>query len=308
MAGKKYTVIIIPDETSGTRRFGVARRTIWVSTLCVLLLFGISVFLVKDRVTLENKISRLEPLHERSVAQRKFLERFGARLNELDGRLSALRKSEDQLRIMASVKPRGLRNDLGLGGVNKDEQDVSFDGLSPSGRRFVTRLNRQFLDLEQRSSSQKSAFEALVNIFKEKKVVLAHTPSILPARGWLTSGFGRRRSPFTNRMQFHSGIDIVSRQGTPIMAPADGLVIKAKREGGYGNILEIRHMQGIVTRYAHNKKNLVRAGMRVKRGSIIAQVGSTGRSTGPHLHYEVRLNGVAVNPMLYIVDTPVARR
>ncbi len=308
MAGKKYTVIIIPDETSGTRRFGVARRTIWVSTLCVLLLFGISVFLVKDRVTLENKISRLEPLHERSVAQRKFLERFGARLNELDGRLSALRKSEDQLRIMASVKPRGLRNDLGLGGVNKDEQDVSFDGLSPSGRRFVTRLNRQFLDLEQRSSSQKSAFEALVNIFKEKKMVLAHTPSILPARGWLTSGFGRRRSPFTNRMQFHSGIDIVSRQGTPIMAPADGLVIKAKREGGYGNILEIRHMQGIVTRYAHNKKNLVRAGMRVKRGSIIAQVGSTGRSTGPHLHYEVRLNGVAVNPMLYIVDTPVARR
>ncbi|MDP6365843.1 MAG: M23 family metallopeptidase [Nitrospinota bacterium] len=308
MAGKKYTVIIIPDETSGTRRFGVARRTIWVSTLCVLLLFGISVFLVKDRVTLENKISRLEPLHERSVAQRKFLERFGARLNELDGRLSALRKSEDQLRIMASVKPRGLRNDLGLGGVNKDEQDVSFGGLSPSGRRFVTRLNRQFLDLEQRFSSQKSAFEALVNIFKEKKVVLAHTPSILPARGWLTSGFGRRRSPFTNRMQFHSGIDIVSRQGTPIMAPADGLVIKAKREGGYGNVLEIRHMQGIVTRYAHNKKNLVRAGMRVKRGSIIAQVGSTGRSTGPHLHYEVRLNGVAVNPMLYIVDTPVARR
>ena len=308
MAGKKYTVIIIPDETSGTRRFGVARRTIWVSTLCVLLLFGISVFLVKDRVTLENKISRLEPLHERSVAQRKFLERFGARLNELDGRLSALRKSEDQLRIMASVKPRGLRNDLGLGGVNKDEQDVSFGGLSPSGRRFVTRLNRQFLDLEQRSSSQKSAFEALVNIFKEKKVVLAHTPSILPARGWLTSGFGRRRSPFTNRMQFHSGIDIVSRQGTPIMAPADGLVIKAKREGGYGNVLEIRHMQGIVTRYAHNKKNLVRAGMRVKRGSIIAQVGSTGRSTGPHLHYEVHLNGVAVNPMLYIVDTPVARR
>ena len=308
MAGKKYTVIIIPDETSGTRRFGVARRTIWVSTLCVLLLFGISVFLVKDRVTLENKISRLEPLHERSVAQRKFLERFGARLNELDGRLSALRKSEDQLRIMASVKPRGLRNDLGLGGVNKDEQDVSFGGLSPSGRRFVTRLNRQFLDLEQRFSSQKSAFEALVNIFKEKKVVLAHTPSILPARGWLTSGFGRRRSPFTNRMQFHSGIDIVSRQGTPIMAPADGLVIKAKREGGYGNIIEIRHMQGIVTRYAHNKKNLVRAGMRVKRGSIIAQVGSTGRSTGPHLHYEVHLNGVAVNPMLYIVDTPVARR
>ncbi len=86
------------------------------------------------------------------------------------------------------------------------------------------------------------------------------------------------------------------------------MVIKAKREAGYGNVLEIRHMQGIVTRYAHLNKNLVRAGMRVERGEIVAQVGSTGRSTGPHLHYEVRLNGVAVNPMHYIVDTPVGRR
>ncbi|MFP6871763.1 MAG: M23 family metallopeptidase [Nitrospinota bacterium] len=301
MAGKKYTVIIIPDKSSGTRRFGIASRTVWAAAICVLSLIAVSIFLVKDRVSLERKILRLQPLQ-------KLLESLGNRIQALDGSLESLQKLEKQLRIMASVKPRDLQSEFGLGGISKDDQSGSMEGLSPSGRRFVNRLNRQFLDLEHRAASQQRAFEDLVSVFREKKVTLAHTPSVLPARGWLTSGFGRRYSPFTGRREFHSGIDIVARSGTPIMAPADGLVIKSKRERGYGNVLEIRHMQGIVTRYAHMKKNLVRAGMRVKRGDIMAQVGSTGRSTGPHLHYEVRLNGVAVNPMIYIVDTPVARR
>ncbi|HBK79353.1 MAG TPA: hypothetical protein DDZ83_06670 [Nitrospinae bacterium] len=301
MAGKKYTVIIIPDKSSGTRRFGIASRTVWAAAICVLSLIAVSIFLVKDRVSLERKILGLQPLQ-------KLLESLGNRIQALDGSLESLQKLEKQLRIMASVKPRDLQSEFGLGGISKDDQSGSMEGLSPSGRRFVNRLNRQFLDLEHRAASQQRAFEDLVSVFREKKVTLAHTPSVLPARGWLTSGFGRRYSPFTGRREFHSGIDIVARSGTPIMAPADGLVIKSKRERGYGNVLEIRHMQGIVTRYAHMKKNLVRAGMRVRRGDIMAQVGSTGRSTGPHLHYEVRLNGVAVNPMIYIVDTPVARR
>jgi len=301
LAGKKYTVIIIPDKSSGTRRFGIASRTVWAAAICVLSLIAVSIFLVKDRVSLERKILGLQPLQ-------KLLESLGNRIQALDGSLESLQKLEKQLRIMASVKPRDLQSEFGLGGISKDDQSGSMEGLSPSGRRFVNRLNRQFLDLEHRAASQQRAFEDLVSVFREKKVTLAHTPSVLPARGWLTSGFGRRYSPFTGRREFHSGIDIVARSGTPIMAPADGLVIKSKRERGYGNVLEIRHMQGIVTRYAHMKKNLVRAGMRVRRGDIMAQVGSTGRSTGPHLHYEVRLNGVAVNPMIYIVDTPVARR
>ena len=301
MAGKKYTVIIIPDKSSGTRRFGIASRTVWAAAICVLSLIAVNIFLVKDRVSLERKILHLQPLQ-------KLLESLGNRIQALDGSLESLQKLEKQLRIMASVKPRDLQSEFGLGGISKDDQSGSMEGLSPSGRRFVNRLNRQFLDLEHRAASQQRAFEDLVSVFREKKVTLAHTPSVLPARGWLTSGFGRRYSPFTGRREFHSGIDIVARSGTPIMAPADGLVIKSKRERGYGNVLEIRHMQGIVTRYAHMKKNLVRAGMRVRRGDIMAQVGSTGRSTGPHLHYEVRLNGVAVNPMIYIVDTPVARR
>jgi len=308
LAGKKYTVIIIPDKSSGTVRFGVTLRTFWMSILSVLILVALSIILVNGRVSLEKQIVSLEPLHKRAVAQRKLLDRFSARLQEIDNGLTVLQKFEDQLRVMASVKPKSLKNEIGLGGVSKDDQFIDIEGLSPSGRRIATRLNRQFLDIEQRSSTQKRAFGNLVNFFNEKKVLLLHIPSILPAKGWLTSGFGNRISPFTGRKEFHSGIDVVARRGAPVISPADGLVIKARRESGYGIILEIRHMQGIVTRFAHLKKNLVRAGSRVKRGEIVSQVGSTGRSTGPHLHYEVLLNGVAVNPMLYIVDSPVAQR
>jgi len=308
LAGKKYTVIIIPDKSSGTVRFGVTLRTFWMSILSVLILVALSIILVNGRVSLEKQIVSLEPLHKRAVAQRKLLDRFSARLQEIDNGLTVLQKFEDQLRVMASVKPKSLKNEIGLGGVSKDDQFIDIEGLSPSGRRIATRLNRQFLDIEQRSSTQKRAFGNLVNFFNEKKVLLLHIPSILPAKGWLTSGFGNRISPFTGRKEFHSGIDVVARRGVPVISPADGLVIKARRESGYGIILEIRHMQGIVTRFAHLKKNLVRAGSRVKRGEIVSQVGSTGRSTGPHLHYEVLLNGVAVNPMLYIVDSPVAQR
>jgi murein DD-endopeptidase MepM/ murein hydrolase activator NlpD len=308
LAGKKYTVIFIPDKSSGTVRFGVTLRTLWMSILSVLILVALSIFLVNGRVSLEKQIVSLEPLHKRAVAQRKLLDRFSARLQEIDNGLTVLQKFEDQLRVMASVKPKSLKNEIGLGGVSKDDQFIDIEGLSPSGRRIATRLNRQFLDIEQRSSTQKRAFGNLVNFFNEKKVLLLHIPSILPAKGWLTSGFGNRISPFTGRKEFHSGIDVVARRGAPVISPADGLVIKARRESGYGIVLEIRHMQGIVTRFAHLKKNLVRAGSRVKRGEIVSQVGSTGRSTGPHLHYEVLLNGVAVNPMLYIVDSPVAQR
>jgi len=308
LAGKKYTVIIIPDKSSGTVRFGVTLRTFWMSILSVLILVALSIILVNGRISLEKQIVSLEPLHKRAVAQRKLLDRFSARLQEIDNGLTVLRKFEDQLRVMASVKPKSLKNEIGLGGVSKDDQFIDIEGLSPSGRRIATRLNRQFLDIEQRSSTQKRAFGNLVNFFNEKKVLLLHIPSILPAKGWLTSGFGNRISPFTGRKEFHSGIDVVARRGAPVISPADGLVIKARRESGYGIVLEIRHMQGIVTRFAHLKKNLVRAGSRVKRGEIVSQVGSTGRSTGPHLHYEVLLNGVAVNPMLYIVDSPVAQR
>ncbi len=308
MPSKKYTVIFIPNNSSGARRFGIRRGTLIITALSVISLLFLSIILIRDRMSLEMTIARLSPFQNSAQAHRQILDRFGNRMKDIDASLNNLKKMEEQLRIMASVKPRKEEGNIGLGGISKDDLPGRLEGLASSERRYVSRLNRQFLDLEQRASRQSRGFAELVGYFKGKRTLLSHTPSILPTRGWFTSGFGRRTSPFTNRKEFHSGIDIVARRGTPIIAPADGLVIKAARDPGYGNLLEIRHMQGIVTRFAHTMKILVRPGSRVKRGDVVAKVGSTGRSTGPHLHYEVRLNGVALNPLLYIVDARTARR
>ena len=308
VAGKKYTIMVIPSHASGAARFVISRRAVVLAIALVLTLFGTSTYLIYDRVTLEHNISRLEPLMERVQAQRTVLDRMGERVREMDQSLVRLRKLEEQLRVMASLKPAERGTDLGVGGINRSDLLDKMDKLPETEKLVVGRLSRQFFDMERRATAQESAFKEIVGVFRDKRVLLAHTPSTLPAKGWVTSTFGQRRSVFTGGGEFHAGLDIVARVGTPITAPADGVVITSGRESGYGNIIEIRHMQGIITRFAHNHRNLVRVGQKVQRGDVIAEIGSTGRSTGPHLHYEVRLNGVALNPMLYIVEEVAFRK
>ena len=308
MASKRYTVMVIPSHGSGARRFAISRRTVAVATLLALALLGTSAYLLADRATLEHNLSRLEPLMERAQAQRTVLDRMNERMREMDQSLVRLRKLEEQLRIMASLKPAERGTDLGVGGVTRSDLLDKADKLPDAEKLVVGRLSRQFLDMERRATEQERGFKEVYEAFREKRVLLAHTPSILPVKGWVTSTFGSRNSAFTGGREFHAGVDIVARVNTPIRAPADGVVITSGRESGYGNIVEIRHMQGIITRYAHNHRNLVRVGQKVRRGDVIAEVGNTGRTTGPHLHYEVRLNGVAVNPMLYILEEVAFRK
>ena len=145
-------------------------------------------------------------------------------------------------------------------------------------------------------------FSDLVVFMQDQNSLLSATPSIMPTKGWITSGFKRRRDPFTGRMSWHRGLDISTNVGTPVVAPADGIVTYSGRKVDFGNIVTIDHGYGYKTRYGHNSKLLARKGQKVKRGQVIAFVGNTGRSTGPHLHYEVLRNGVPMNPMDYILN------
>jgi murein DD-endopeptidase MepM/ murein hydrolase activator NlpD len=142
----------------------------------------------------------------------------------------------------------------------------------------------------------------LYEFFEDQKMLLASTPSIWPTKGWMSSRFGYRISPFTGKKEFHKGIDVAARMSAPIVAPADGMVSFTGRDGGYGRVVTVRHGYGLMTKYAHLKKALVKKGQRVKRGETIALVGNSGRSTGPHLHYEVHLNNMAVDPLRYILN------
>lgn len=128
------------------------------------------------------------------------------------------------------------------------------------------------------------------------------TPDIWPTQGYLTSGFGMRRSPIDRQWKFHKGIDIGAPRGTPVIAPAAGTIVRANYSPSYGNVVEIRHRDGLMTRYGHNAQLMVAEGQAVFRGDVIALIGSTGSSTGPHLHYEVHVDDEAVDPLEYIRD------
>lgn len=145
---------------------------------------------------------------------------------------------------------------------------------------------------QQTTTAEKPAFSA---------ELLAKTPSIWPASGRITSGFGWRNSPLEEGSELHQGVDIAVSTGTPIVATADGEVVHSGPAGGYGNMVQIRHGNGIETIYGHNSRLAVTVGQTVKKGQIISYAGSTGYSTGPHVHYEVRENGTAVDPMKYLV-------
>jgi murein DD-endopeptidase MepM/ murein hydrolase activator NlpD len=136
----------------------------------------------------------------------------------------------------------------------------------------------------------------------DKESFLSSTPTILPADGWITSYFGQRISPYLGKLKMHEGLDVGAPYGTKVNAPADGIVTFSGEKAGFGKFVQVDHGYGIETIYAHNQSLHVKAGQKVKRGNLLAAVGNTGHSTGPHLHYEVRVNGIAVDPLYFILD------
>jgi murein DD-endopeptidase MepM/ murein hydrolase activator NlpD len=166
----------------------------------------------------------------------------------------------------------------------------------------VLGLDGRAVALGVHAEGRGDSLEQLLEQLEDKRVKLASMPSIWPARGWLTSRFGPRVSPFTGRTQQHSGLDIASRRGTPIISPAEGRVSYVGRKGPLGNALVINHGFGVKTFYGHTEKIFVKPGQKVERGDQIASIGSSGRSTGPHLHYVVEVAGKPRNPLNYIFD------
>jgi murein DD-endopeptidase MepM/ murein hydrolase activator NlpD len=165
----------------------------------------------------------------------------------------------------------------------------------PLGASSLVSMDKELTTLTARS-------EQLEAFYRDQSTLLASTPSVWPVRGYLSAGFGNRADPFTGQRDFHPGIDISTPIGTRVAAPADGLVVSCAEKGAYGNTIIVDHGFGIVTRYGHLSGFNVKPGQQVRRGDVIGFVGSTGRSTGPHLHYEVWVRDQAQNPIHYILD------
>jgi murein DD-endopeptidase MepM/ murein hydrolase activator NlpD len=167
---------------------------------------------------------------------------------------------------------------------------------------MIRDLEEDLATLRVVAAKQEQSFQDLTQGIEHRRAKWASTPSIWPVKGWVTSGFGPRLSPFSGQPAMHRGVDISVPENTPVVAPANGVITLAGWDGGLGNAIKIDHGYGYQTVYGHLNKVLVRHGQRVKRGDLIGLVGSTGLSTGPHLHYQVSVNLAPTNPLRYVLN------
>lgn len=238
-------------------------------------------------------------------------------LEEIKKSLRRVKDYSQKIGEVIELKVDTVSQKTGIGPLNSREfslahapvgQILDKSNQVPFGINIDKLSFRPILDeLNQvHEASQRRALELqnLLGSLSQKKSLLASIPTIMPVKGWVASNYGSRISPFTGEMANHRGIDIAAAPGTPILAPADGVITFSGAKEGFGNFISIAHYgSGIITHYGHNAHNLVHTGQKISRGDQIASVGATGNTTGPHLHYEVLVNGRTVNPRKFILDS-----
>ena len=287
---KRYsTIIFVPHARAKFRKLKVSHRILFsivslvASSLCLSTFFSVQYF---TSLTQTHELSKLR--HENRELQTAN-EQFSKSVDSLRTQLRTVEDRTRKLAIIAGITTLDESSQGGSGGLRTDELSVNpyRDDVDKMSFRSH-RLQKDLAVLEQR--------------FVAQSRLLSSTPSIAPVRGILTDGFGGRSDPFTGESGVHNAVDISSAVGQAVRAPADGIVVKAEWANGYGNVVYVSHGYGYSTRYGHLSGFAVRPGARIKRGDVIGYVGSTGRSTGPHLHYEVRVNNNPVNPLEYILN------
>jgi len=300
--GNKIRVMIFSEDGSRWRQWLVpswAFKAVAAVTVLFMVAFGGT---CTGLYYLWHQNSQVPVLREQLAHYQMEFRKMAKRLGEVENQMVRLQAFDQKLRIIANLEPPSQKG-FGLRGTGGPEP-FALQGkgsLLSSTDVLLGSMDEDLNKLKVEAMEQEESFVVLESFLKDQQVLLAHTPAIAPTRGWVTSGFGYRRDPFTGRRMFHEGLDIAARVGTPIVATADGVVLVAGWREGYGKTVEINHGFGYSTRYGHCSKIVVKPGQHVKRGEVIAYVGSTGRSTAPHLHYEVRIKGKPVNPYPYIL-------
>jgi murein DD-endopeptidase MepM/ murein hydrolase activator NlpD len=310
---KKISFVVLSNSGAPAKQFCASKfsiRLVSVFIIACLISFGYVVYdyfqLKQTMVSLKTHAVHLTNELDEVQSQRKQIQQFAGEINTLKDHLVSLNNFEKKIRIIANIeKTDDTNNIFGVGGSIPEDLDARLP-LMEKHNSLMRDMHEQIDELNRASIHQKGQFESLLKSLEDQQNLLASTPAIRPiSRGeksWVTSSFGFRVSPFTGQREFHQGFDISTRTGTPILATADGVVTFIGKKGLLGRTIIVDHGHGMVTRYGHCSKFLKKRGEKVKRWEPIALVGNTGRSTGPHVHYEVRLNGIPVNPYKYILN------
>jgi murein DD-endopeptidase MepM/ murein hydrolase activator NlpD len=296
-----FTFMFLPGPNSHVRTLSISKSTLKTVFFSCVAVFIFSLYLVYEYNDVKDKVWELQAVREELMQQKAQVQNFALNILDYKRQMFLLRDLDTKLRRVVSLGPRDKAQQvLGIGGPD----ELGLQNLASLGEKkqeeALKEMHQELTQLKGAASKQEASLQMLIEYFEDKRSLYASTPSVWPVRGWVTSPFGNRTSPFSGIVKFHEGIDIAAQTGMPIMAPADGVVVKAGFSTGYGNMVEISHGYGIKTVFAHNSRLNVKAGQRIKRGDVICYVGDSGSSTGPHLHYEVRLNGLPVNPTKYM--------
>jgi murein DD-endopeptidase MepM/ murein hydrolase activator NlpD len=325
---ESYTLIFVRDQHARPVQIAIPKARVKQAVIGVTIAGLVGCVAVWDYWRLRADNVELADLRVEALEQREQIAVFRTRLSTVDDGIAKVAELERKVRIIAN-----LPGTAGIGGEGVAElvpqgvpvgppagvpvdqtpppagmqgqgggQPFPEIGVDVSGIEVLDVLGNQALALTDASGDRVTSLETLLDQLDDKRQRLVSMPSIWPAKGWLTSRFGPRVSPFTGRRQVHAGIDIAAASGTSIYAPARGRVSFVGRKGPLGKTVVLDHGFGVKTVYGHTKEIHVSAGQTVERGQEIAAIGSTGRSTGPHLHYVVEVAGKAVDPLDYIFD------
>ncbi len=299
---RRFTIVIADRRTGAYRRFGIRPLPALTALLLVFvlpMLIGMGL-----RWSARAEIDALQ-----TTAQRLDLENrnFRAATGELTTQVQSLQAVVGDLGAKAAIDSDTARAMDRLPTVVKSRAAGGPIVSLPSARtlfspRVAGSSEDTFGVLRDILYTLESRLQVVQPGVERRQALAAATPSIWPARGWLNDGFGGRRDPFTGGADYHPGLDISAERGDPVLATANGTISAAHRSGAYGNIVVIEHGFGISTRYAHLDAFRVKPGDAVRRGDVIGYAGSTGRSTGDHLHYEVLVYGRHLNPLQFLLN------
>jgi murein DD-endopeptidase MepM/ murein hydrolase activator NlpD len=307
MARRQWTLLFVSDDRTTIRQFRLSRELVRASIAGALLLLSLLTSLAIGFIVQEGSRARADRLERENGLLLSEVTQIRKRMANLGAVLGELSRRDEQYRLLAGLDPIDAEvRQVGVGGPGMATMQASALWKVDPQAGLATFSAASDLDMMLRRARLLEVSWAEARDTLERKVEqLLATPSIVPVTGYISSSFSRQRwHPLLERVRPHTGMDIVAPRGTPIRASARGTVRFAERQGGYGLMVEIDHGFGYVTRYAHAQRILVREGQLVKRGDTIAEVGSTGLALGPHLHYEVLVNGVHADPRRFMFDEP----
>jgi murein DD-endopeptidase MepM/ murein hydrolase activator NlpD len=338
MANRFYTLLVIPEKTSQVRRVIVPAWMLRGAAIAFAFVTLVGVVMVLDYWFVMNQISENKELRMENRRLRQQVQVFKNKMTTIESTMERVKTFATRLKVITNIEDRGgllqsLNQKLPDASQNIGSNakvipassentavipDAVADALTTQSHQTSTSLNEspedtqlrkeyellddRFSELNRETLFTEQMLQDQYELLADQKAFLAALPTRKPAVGYFTSGFGVRKSPYGDRVKMHEGLDIANRPGTAIKAPADGVVVFADTKSGYGQVVILDHGYGLETWYGHLRKAQVQKGQRVRRGDSIAQLGNSGRSTGPHVHYEVRVRGTPVDPLSYILE------